>query len=65
MTEHLSIDQVFINKLTDIILANLGDENFGVKELADESGLSFYRLNRRLHSINKKTTNQFIREIRL
>lgn len=27
--------------------------------------MSFYHLNRRLHSINKKTTNQFIRGIRL
>jgi AraC-like DNA-binding protein/tetratricopeptide (TPR) repeat protein len=65
MTEPLKNDQIFINKLTDIILTNLRDENFGVKELAKESGMSLYRLNRRLHSINKKTTNQFIREIRL
>jgi AraC-like DNA-binding protein/tetratricopeptide (TPR) repeat protein/TolB-like protein len=65
MTEPLTSDQIFIRKLTDIILANLQNENFGVKELAHESKMSFYRLNRRLHSINKKTTNQFIREIRL
>jgi AraC-like DNA-binding protein/tetratricopeptide (TPR) repeat protein len=65
MTEPLSPDQIFIRKLSDIVLANLENEDFGVKELAHESKMSFYRLNRRLHSINKKTTNQFIREIRL
>jgi AraC-like DNA-binding protein/TolB-like protein len=65
MTESLSSDQIFINKLTDLVLANLEDDNFGVKELAHKSGMSLYRLGRKLSSINKKTSNQFIREIRL
>ncbi len=65
MTEALSADQMFISKLTEKILANLGNEAFGIKELARESGMSLYSLNRRLNSINKKTTNQFIREIKL
>ena len=65
MKEPLTNDQIFISKLTEIVLGNLKNENFGVKELAHESKMSFYRLNRRLHSINKKPTNQFIREIRL
>ena len=65
MAEPLSPDQIFIRKLTEITLANLDNENFGVKELAHESGVSLYRLNRRLHLITKKTSNQFIREIRL
>ncbi len=65
MTDSSSIDQVFIRKLTDIVLANLGNANFGVKELAHESGISLYRLNRRLRSINRKTTRQFIQELRL
>ena len=65
MSEPLTTDQIFIRKLTNIILANLGNENFGPRELARESGMSLYRLNRRLHSINRKTTSQFIREIRL
>jgi AraC-like DNA-binding protein len=65
MSEPLSPDQIFIRKLSDIVLANLENGNFGVRELAHESKMSFYRLNRKLHSINKKTTNQFIREIRL
>ena len=65
MTEHLSRDQILIRKLTEIILANLENENFGVKELANESGISQYRLNRRLRSISNKTISQFINETRL
>lgn len=65
MTEHISMDQAFIRKLTDIILANLGNENFGVKELVRESGQSRYRLSRNLHSTTNKTISQFIRETRL
>ncbi len=65
MKEPPVADQVFIRKLTDIIHSNLGNENFGVNELAHESGMSLYRLARKLHSINKKTVNQFIREVRL
>jgi len=65
MTEPLSVDQVFIRKLTDIVLANLQNEDFSVTDLAHESGMSLYNLSRRLHSIRKKTVNQFIREVRL
>ena len=65
MAENLSKDQILIRKLKEIILANLENENFGVKELANESGMSQYRLNRRLHSISNKTIKQYIRETRL
>lgn len=65
MAEPLTTDQIFIRKLTDIILANQGNENFGVKELLHEFNMSQYSLSRRLHSINRETINQFIREIRL
>src|SRR5512140_953593 len=65
MSEPLSTDQFFIRKLTDIILANLSNENFGVKELVHESGMSLYSLTRRLYSIKRKRINQFIREVRL
>ena len=65
MIEHLTNDKVFISKLTDITLANLSDENFGVNELAHEMGISHHILRRRLHGITNKTINQFIRETRL
>jgi TolB-like protein/AraC-like DNA-binding protein/tetratricopeptide (TPR) repeat protein len=58
-------DHAFIRKLTEIIQKNLGNENFGVKELAGETGMSRLSLNRKLHFISHKTINQFIREVRL
>ena len=65
MTAPISKDQEFISRLTGIIQSNLGNEKFGVDKLARESDMSLYRLSRKLYSINKKTVNQFIREVRL
>lgn len=65
MSEHLTKDQIFISKLTEIILANLRHETFGVNELAKEAGISHYSLNRRLQAITNKSIKQFIREVRL
>ena len=65
MIGNLNNDQEFIKRLSDIILANLGDENFGVNELIRESGLSRQSLNQRLQAITHKPINQFIRETRL
>lgn len=65
MPESLNNDQIFIRRLTEIIHANMTVEDFGVEELAHELGMSPYRINRRLYSINKKTCNQFIKDVRL
>jgi uncharacterized protein (TIGR02145 family) len=65
MIGYLDNDQEFIKKLNDIILANLGDELFGVNELIRESGMSRQSLNQRLQAIIHKPINQFIRETRL
>ncbi|MDF1561287.1 MAG: helix-turn-helix domain-containing protein [Bacteroidales bacterium] len=58
-------DSVFIGKLTEITLANLGDEAFGVKQLVEKTGLSHFVIRHRVKSITKKTISQFIVEIRL
>jgi AraC-like DNA-binding protein/Tfp pilus assembly protein PilF/TolB-like protein len=58
-------DQAFISRLIDIIHANLGNENFGVNELAQKSGMSLKSLRKRLSNVTKKTVNQFIRDTRL
>lgn len=63
---HLSpMDHVLTKKLIDIIYSNLENENFGVKELVQETGMSRFSLNRKLHLICGKTINQYIREVRL
>ena len=59
------IDQAFLRKLTEIVLANLGNENFGVKDLVHKSGYSRYKLAGKLQLLKNKTANQFIREVRL
>jgi AraC-like DNA-binding protein len=65
MSESLSMDQAFIRKLTDIVLANLANENFGAKELAKEAGMSCSNVHRKLRFIRNQNISQFIREIRL
>jgi hypothetical protein len=57
MTENPTVEQIFILKIKEIILSNLENENFGVDELAHQSGLSRYSLNRRLLAIARKTCN--------
>jgi AraC-like DNA-binding protein len=61
----MKMDQQLITRLTGIILENLRNEDFGVKELARLSGISRSVLNHRLYSILNKNINQFIREVRL
>ncbi len=51
MNSELSMDQVLIEKLTNILEVNLDKEHFGVKELAIEAGFSRSQLHRKLKSI--------------
>ena len=55
----------FILALTEIVERNLKNENFRIKNLAREAGLSSSTLNRRLNRIVGRSGNQFIRELRL
>jgi len=65
MTEPLSMDEAFIGKLTEIVLANLTNENFNVEKLAREAGISRITLYRRVRSIKQQDISQFIRGVRL
>lgn len=58
-------DKQFLDRLNKIILENLTNENFGVKDLAYFSGMSMSALNHKLRSDLNKNINQFIREVRL
>jgi len=59
------MDQVFLNKITAIIEANLENEKFGVEELSQELGMSRSNINRKLRSLQKDSISQLIQEIRL
>jgi len=65
MNLSFSSEKEFIAKLSEMVLANLGDENFGVEQLVEKSGLSSSVIRHRLKTISKKTISQFINEVRL
>lgn len=65
MTEPLTNDQIFIRKLTDIVLTNLENENFGVNDLASESGYSLYTISKKLYLLKRIRASRLIREVRL
>ena len=65
MNLYLAEDNEFIEHLTKIILDNLGNENFGVNEFINDSGLNRNYLSHRIKSIKYTTVNQFITEVRL
>ena len=65
MDTEYSMDQVFIKKVADIIEINLGNEQFSVRELARELGISRSNLHRKLQMIKGKSASRFIREYRL
>ncbi|MCY1718951.1 helix-turn-helix domain-containing protein [Prolixibacteraceae bacterium Z1-6] len=57
--------EAFLNKVKHIVLKNIGNEKFGVSELAAEMGLSRSQLLRKIKSVAGVSANQFIRDIRL
>lgn len=59
------MDQLLLDRLTEALETNLQNEQFGVPELAEASGLSKSQLNRRLQTISGQSSSQFIREYRL
>ena len=65
MTVNHSAEQEYIDKLTEIVVENFSNTNFGVAELAKEMGLSHSSLHRKLKAIAQQSISQFIRETRL
>lgn len=65
MTSTKQYGQDFINRLTEIIEANLQNEQFGVKELAREADMSRSGLHRKITEAAKIPANQFICQVRL
>lgn len=61
----LSRDELFLKKITDAVLSNLQNEQFGVSELSDAVAISRFQLHRKLKLLKGKSVSQFIREVRL
>jgi len=54
-----------LKRITEVIEANLSNENFGVSELAREIGMSRSNLLRKIKTSTKLSVSQLIREVRL
>lgn len=59
------MDQLFLQKLTEGIEANIGNPTFGAEDLAKLMGMSHTNLLRRVRSVAGKSINQLIKETRL
>lgn len=61
----LPLDQIFLRKVIDTIKSRMGDETFGVEDLASNTGMSVTHLNRKLRALLDQSPGQFIRSQRL
>ncbi|MEQ8239858.1 MAG: helix-turn-helix transcriptional regulator [Cyclobacteriaceae bacterium] len=61
----LSMDQVLLKKLQETVMANLGNEQFSVEDLASAVAFSRSHLHRKLNQLTGQSISQFTREIRL
>lgn len=59
------MDETFINRVTEIINANLHNPEFGIIDLSREVGMSRSQLHRKLQILAGKTPSRFIRSLRL
>ncbi len=60
-----SMDAVFLQKVREIVEANLDDENFSVVELGNKIGMSRSQLYRKLSALTGFSPNEAIRNMRL
>ena len=65
MSANSSEKKVFLNRLTEITEANLANDQFGVRELAREFGMSRSYIHRRLKAFTNQSISHFICIIRL
>ncbi|MFD0796310.1 helix-turn-helix domain-containing protein [Maribacter chungangensis] len=65
MSSSLSNKSTFIEQAEAIILKNLGNEQFGVSELAEAMHMSRSNLLRKIKKRTKLSASQFIRQVRL
>lgn len=65
MPESSSSNNEFLVKITEVIEANISNEQFGVSELADDIGMSRSNLLRKVKKETNLSVSQFIRQVRL
>ncbi len=65
MPDSSKAQQEFLNRLTELMEANLDNEQFGVSEMAGEMGMSRSNLHRKVNSLMNISAGQYIRRFRL
>ncbi|UKM65933.1 helix-turn-helix domain-containing protein [Flavobacteriaceae bacterium GSB9] len=65
MDTQISMDQVFLSNLDEILEANYQDEHFGVRELSSLAGVSRSKLHRKLRELKEQTASEYIKAYRL
>lgn len=64
-SENISRNEKFLRKVRESVESNLGNERFGVENLAETMAFSRSYLYRKLYKLTGKNISQYIREIRL
>lgn len=65
MTDSSPTDNDFLSQVTAVIEKNIGNEQFGVSELADEMNMSRSNLLRKIKKESKLSVSQLISQVRL
>ncbi len=60
-----SMDESFLTKVMASIERSMGNESFGVEDLAEDVAMSYSHLHRKLTALLNQTPNQLIRSVRL
>ncbi len=58
-------DEILVQRLRQIVLDNLQNDQFSVEVLSREVGLSHSHLHRKLKALKGQSIRQFVRQVRL
>lgn len=58
-------DEEFLSRLRNLVVENAGNANFGVSEMAHQTGFSVSVLYRKLRTLTGMTVNEFSKELRM
>jgi DNA-binding response OmpR family regulator len=59
------VDQLFMERVTEIVKVNMVDEQFDIKQFSKEIGMSGTQLRRKMNALTGLSPNQFLRSFRL
>jgi signal transduction histidine kinase/DNA-binding response OmpR family regulator/streptogramin lyase len=60
-----SIDELFMNKIIEVIEQHISEEEFSIEEFGNEVGMSRSQLHRKLKALSGKSASRYIRSVRL